>query len=147
MERIQALGVLAMGGTSTDEDPSHTYTAAGVYTVCLTVIDSACLSEDSSCHVIDLTVGISDVQSDENEIFIAPNPASTFINLSISGENVNSIHLLNVIGAEITELQKQLMQEASTTRLELPDLSSGIYFLRIETNNGFITRKFIVEKD
>lgn len=38
------------GGTSTSQNPSHTYAAAGTYTVCLIISDGSCT--DTSCQVL-----------------------------------------------------------------------------------------------
>ncbi|MFK7925467.1 MAG: PKD domain-containing protein [Bacteroidia bacterium] len=43
---------LGDGNTATSENVSHTYAAAGTYTVCLTVSDSASNCVDSLCHIV-----------------------------------------------------------------------------------------------
>jgi len=81
---------------------------------------------------------IADISS--VEIVIYPNPVKD--NLFIqSPYNINRIELLNNIGVAVFEnVSKQ-----NTFQLNVSFLSSGIYFLKIETEHGLVLRKILVK--
>ncbi len=84
-----------------------------------------------------------------NELFVFPNPVQNELNLNFSLEENTDlvISVYNAVGQEV----KTLGQTAYTTGINtitLPtyDLSSGMYILNIQSNEGNITRKFTVSK-
>ncbi|MBA2408062.1 MAG: PKD domain-containing protein, partial [Chitinophagales bacterium] len=74
------------GTTSTEDNPVHVYSNIGTYSICLTVFDSLCTLQDSSCQLLDVATGIYNLNSLEHSISITPNPAHDYI--TVSGNNV-----------------------------------------------------------
>ncbi|MDO6597036.1 T9SS type A sorting domain-containing protein [Oceanihabitans sp. 2_MG-2023] len=73
----------------------------------------------------------------DNSISIYPNPTSNILNLNVSNAvAIKSIELYNVIG-------KQVIKTNATTTLDLTNLESGIYMLKVDTDLGSITKKVI----
>jgi hypothetical protein len=71
-------------------------------------------------------------------IKLVPNPASDYISIE-SKFNVVSVTVQNLIG-------EQLLSQNASLRLETTSLPTGIYFLRIEGENGICTaKKFVVQ--
>ena len=70
-------------------------------------------------------------------IEIYPNPTSTSI--SISGENVLSYSVVDINGKLIP------VNAVNNNKLDVSQLAPGIYFLSIQTSNGTVQKKFVVE--
>jgi hypothetical protein len=135
--------------------PSHTYSAAGFYTICLSVTDSigsACtntycdssyLQKDPnaiiSVEVIPQgTLGINEIES-FNKILIYPNP---FHNAFTIGMPANASYPCKVkISNSLTNIviTKEITQPIVS--ISCPDLSSGIYYITVEDKNGKIVGK------
>lgn len=63
---------------------------------------------------------------------IFPNPAKDYVNLRIMGldKNVN-VELITITGAHIADLYSGIINNQEDKRMKLPELSSGLYYLRI----------------
>jgi len=71
-----------------------------------------------------------------NSVSITPNPASTRINIIING---NTIYLKS----EVYNMLGQLILESKEKNISIEKLSKSTYFLKILTDKGFVTKKFI----
>jgi len=82
-----------------------------------------------------------------NNLAIYPNPSRDVFNISFTSEQVQDlrIRVLNVIGeVMITENLQQFVGEY-TKQINLEENAKGIYFLEIETDNGIINKKLILQ--
>tara|TARA_B110000090_G_scaffold69594_1_gene79591 strand:- start:624 stop:917 length:294 start_codon:yes stop_codon:yes gene_type:complete len=82
-----------------------------------------------------------------NNLFIYPNPSRDKFNISFTSETKQNlkVRILNVIGEElINENLEQFIGEY-TKQINLSDNAKGIYFLEIETNDGIINKKLILQ--
>ena len=132
------------GDTSTLQTPMHTYSTAGSFQVCLIVTDYTCNVSDTLCKTI-LVVGIDDV-SENSKFIISPNPASEFIALSnFPISSPIKIGLFNSLGKEIL-LQQTFKTTSDKLTLSLPELSGGIYWLRIESDEGIVMKKLVISQ-
>jgi hypothetical protein len=94
-------------------------------------------------EVIDIS-GLTENQY-ANTVFLYPNPVSDFIHLKIQNTDLSNLHvtLINSIGQEVLD---QSIQEVHTI-LPMLELTQGIYFLKITSNNTLIkTFKLIKTK-
>ncbi len=71
----------------------------------------------------------------KNNIKIYPNPVIGLLKISAK-EKIENITIFDSSG-------KQVLHAESTTILDLENLVSGIYFIKIKTNSSMITEKFI----
>jgi PKD repeat protein len=127
------------GGTSTEQNPSHSYAANGTYTVGLTISDGVNTNvETKAAYVVVGPAGI-DEASWEKEVSIYPNPAYDQLHIN-SAIDVKTISLVDLNGIE--KLRKD--DCGSTNTLEVGKIPEGIYILRIETENGTMKRKVSV---
>jgi hypothetical protein len=97
---------------------------------------------DTPVHLVQTAV--KTVQSSGNSINIFPDPATNEINISVEGIVVKEIMITDMQGREM-----QQSVPASTSKLitlSITDLPTGIYLMRLQTDDGIITRKFVVEK-
>jgi hypothetical protein len=82
-----------------------------------------------------------------NNLDVYPNPSRDQFNISFSSEKVQdlSIRILSVVGAEVYREDKQQFVGEYTKQISLSDYRKGIYFLEIETKEGIINKKLILQ--
>ncbi len=144
------------GNTSTGATPSHTYSAAAFYAICLSVTDGAgCTTTycDSSTYiskteeerliitinvVTQLPNGITTVTPQQNNLNIIPNPCST---CEITGvENPNDLTVTDIIGRKLTAT---FTKSANGYNINLPETTTGLFIIR-NTKTGEVV-KFVRE--
>lgn len=89
-----------------------------------------------------ITVGITEVAK-QNDFALYPNPAKSQITISstIIGSTKINYEVVDVLGKVI------LMNDnnANNFTININDLNSGIYFLRLQINNSIVVKKFVKE--
>jgi len=138
---------------STGANPSHTYSQAGWYNICLSITDangcgsSYCnydsLYKFSSINdvinvIVISTDGINDISLND-KFFVYPNPAVD--NLIIEALQKATIEISNIEG----QIIKRLKTKDIKTDIDISDFASGVYIIRAMTDSGITTRKFIKE--
>lgn len=83
-------------------------------------------------------LGIND--NEPTAITLSPNP--THGNLSIKAQGMKSIAIFNLLGQSIYEAETQGDRHTA----DLSTLNPGIYLIRIDTEQGTVTQKVIVER-
>ncbi|PCJ00449.1 MAG: hypothetical protein COB15_02775 [Flavobacteriales bacterium] len=145
------------GNTSNQAFPSYTYTTAGPFNLCLTVdngngcIDTFCDSISSGgtvfkqsgfeINIIDpnLATSIDNEVTTSSNISLYPNPSSNQLTIISSQLNIDEISIINITGKTIKTITN------NSNLINVSDLSKGIYFLQIKSNDRVITKKFIKE--
>jgi hypothetical protein len=82
-----------------------------------------------------------------NNLTIYPNPSRDIFNVSFTSDTKQDlrVRIFNVIGEElINENLEQFIGEY-TKQINLSENAKGIYFLEIETNDGIINKKLILQ--
>lgn len=82
-------------------------------------------------------INVTSLDMGNNAVTIAPNPFNTACNIIINNEseiNHAEIKIYNVLGAEVMNT----IPSAKITTLKTNDLSSGIYFYKVISNNKII---------
>ena len=106
--------------------------------IAVTITDNGCAIMDSTLVLFHLCTGIDNAELN-NQLRVYPNPASDFINIdNESDETIQSIEILSVEGQLVARLQ-----ERNLSRINISELSPGVYYLRIETENGMAIKKII----
>jgi len=85
------------------------------------------------------TVGIDQYQ--ETNISVFPNPATSAISIQ-SDAPIHQIELVNMLGAVVISEKT----EASNLRVDVSRHNPGMYFLRLHTDNGIVTRKINISR-
>lgn len=77
----------------------------------------------------------------QNAINLYPNPASSILNIEVMDANIdaNKFSLIDVTGIVVKEI------ELTSNKVDVSDLSTGIYFVRIDTASGSITKKLTIK--
>jgi hypothetical protein len=78
---------------------------------------------------------------------VYPNPSRDVFNISFTSETIQDlrVRVLNVIGEVIVSDELEQFVGEYTKQVNLKDNAKGIYFLEIETNDGVINKKLILQ--
>lgn len=133
---------LGDGSMPTDEDPTHTYTNGGLYTVSLMAYNSVDGAGDTvevsdfiyvDTNTVNCGVGINDRPA-RVELEVYPNPSQDFIQIEteFDGNTVYSIHIIDLQGREVF---RRTTRRTSET-INLSSLDAGQYFIEVRDNTG-----------
>jgi hypothetical protein len=92
-----------------------------------------------------LLSNVREAKKDISEIEISPNPASEYIEISVSSvilNEVKDLRIFDLLGIELTAPALRATppyQGGEIIRLDVSSLSPGVYFLRV----GDLVRKFV----
>lgn len=144
---------------------SHTYSAAGNYSICLTVTVS-CGASDSTCvssylyrsqnnqetqsivyvNVLPpaLSNAIATWQEGESQLSVYPNPGDGRFTILFNEFPVNAtLFLFDLRGNKLLE-QKMSAESTNPAELDAQHLPDGFYFLRLESESALITKKLVI---
>ena len=107
--------------TQTEEETTYAYSVEAVY-------DDGCASQ---CDPIEVTTDDWGVSENENlNVKVFPNPAEGFVN--VAAEGLQNVTLIDMMGRIVS--QKTTSQP--TEIIDVTNLSSGLYLLRVTTEMG-----------
>lgn len=90
----------------------------------------------NAVKLTDLSTGIS--ENNETGTAIYPNPATDVLNV-ISENAISKVEIFNIQG------QLVKATNGNVTSISVSDMNSGVYFVKVTTDNGTATHKFIKE--
>lgn len=95
-----------------------------------------------NAFTVDKVNGVYELLENTTKIF--PNPAKNLLNIK-SENNITCVQIFDIMGKEILnkipEIQTQNIQ-LDLTEIQIP---KGIYFIKLQSLEGFITQKIIIE--
>jgi len=118
---------------SLDQD---TFTSIGTYTVNLTATDlEGNQTTVSAIVIVEDTLSVNQV--DYNfEVKIYPNPTSDYLNIESKQ--------LEVLNIKIFDIKGKLLKSSKNSKIDVMNLSNGVYILKIESfENQFAIKRFI----
>ncbi|MBI4930194.1 MAG: PKD domain-containing protein [Bacteroidetes bacterium] len=131
------------GNFSNLQNPNpYSYWTAGTYTICLTVTNTdSCL--DVFCQSVTITtVGINEIEN-FSPIIISPTISENGIfTIHNSLSVIEAVEVYNTVG----EKMKRIPQSSGIKFLNLSDFPSGIYFVKILSENEEVTKKIIISR-
>jgi len=95
-----------------------------------------CDESDSFSEAQKQSKTITERTSDESDIKIYPNPASTYINIDSGNEKITSWELVDISGRSILK--------GNSKQVNVQGLTKSNYILKINTKNKQVTKKVIV---
>lgn len=124
----------------------HTYAANGIYYVSVDLTGQCEGLSDKFTVSVDVfgATGIGKINLKANELVLYPNPARELLTIeNKSGLSMKRLTVYNILG--------QLVQSSGADsplkhQLNIAGLAQGTYTLKIETEKGFVTRKFQVNR-
>lgn len=135
--------------TLNQQTASHTFAAAGTYTVCaiyIDVLDTAnCNASD--CQTITVTaVGVNEVNSGVNSISASPNPfgASTVFNVNLTQNADVEISVYDVMGKKVETVKDEQMSAGQHDVIWKPEnLAEGVYFVQMVIDGAVTTKRIV----
>ncbi len=119
--------------TDSNGDPKFPYLfAAEYYGEVTTTSTNNSIPGGVTCGV---TSSISDLEMNNDNIIIYPNPANDVINISSEDAELNGVLVSNSLG--------QLIIETSESRIDISTLPIGIYNVTLLFDNNSITKRFV----
>ena len=91
--------------------------------------------------IIHNTVSIKEEVQNSNSISIYPNPSTGLFSIS-SKEDINSVSIFNSVG-KLLFLQEYISVSNKTT-VDLSQLKQGVYYIKISSRSGIITKQIII---
>ncbi|WP_051220691.1 PKD domain-containing protein [Flavobacterium filum] len=120
------------GTTSTEANPSHTYTATGEFTIELTV-ESCGKTATYAQTVIVTTLSLGEVNHPKKAIQIYPNPTHDFITIESPDEYIGkSFYLIDITGRMVMNANLNALK----TFHDLSHLTDGVYFLKVNDSSN-----------
>lgn len=116
------------GNTSSIQNPSHTYTTSGTYTI--TLIASDCIFADTSIYTIQIGTN-SMKETSDSEFDLYPNPTTKQINLMVDSNLLGSVYTVYDNTGKLVLTGKV---NTENTSVDLGNLSAGLYLFRIGEN-------------
>lgn len=126
----------------------HTYVTKGIYTVTL-YLEGECtgliIDESRTVDVFSVgggATGMDDLNADGGEFTLFPNPAKDIVTIrNASSAKMQRVYVYNALGQMIFSSKAG---SAAVHQLKTTAMANGLYTIRIETDKGFVTRKFEV---
>ena len=90
---------------------------------------------DANCSVLSVNENAT-----QSSFKVSPNPATNYINIQNSKQEIVSINVYNVLGKEVLKINESKL---SNIKLNLSSLKSGIYLLKTTSNSSTHITRFI----
>ncbi len=129
--------------TSTEINPTHLYIAPNIYTVTLIASNGIC-ADSASSQTIDLLPLSLNNTNTNNSISVYPNPSNGQIIVNLSDKNTTSWSF--VITNSIGQVVLFNNYTNSLEQINLKDISSGIYTVKIVSEKTSKTEKLIINR-
>jgi PKD repeat protein len=125
------------GGSSTLQNPTHTYAASGQYTVCLTVTNGPC--SDQFCTTLSVVVGLENAFAIPG-LSVFPNPyqGTTHVQFSMTESAQVRLEAFDLSGKFVAQVfEGQLNAGPQTLHFSAADYgaAAGVYMLRLHVGD------------
>ena len=128
------------GTASTDENPIHSYSVTGLYTVTLTTTKCGKSSTQTKMVQIDNLLNINAFDGDKN-VTIYPNPVSNQFSVVLNRiYKTTSVVVFDVLGNTIMKTE---VQDLEVVKMDCSFLSNGTYFIKITADQNIYTSKIV----
>jgi hypothetical protein len=104
--------------------------------------------EKKDLKVVDM-VGLEDANENIYQTLVYPNPATDNVTLAVSVNNSSAatINVVDMLGREVINLGScNLRSGDNNFNINTTNLSNGVYYVRVITNNGITAKKLTINK-
>ncbi|MCB0401705.1 MAG: right-handed parallel beta-helix repeat-containing protein [Flavobacteriales bacterium] len=133
------------GTTSNQQNPSHTYPSNdSTYLVTLVVINYC---GDISVFTFNVaTVGIEDLNN-ADQVTVTPNPSNGEFSIDLSNFQANQLEVgvYDQLGKAVYNAVLTRSQQTDNYRMNLTGNAKGVYFLKLSSEKGLLTKKLIIK--
>ena len=130
----------ASPGSSNEKNPTVTYNNPGVFQVTLTATNATGSTTQTQQEYINIEfpTGIEDIEVNELDLTIYPNPTTDFVNINACLESPvqPQLFLYNTLGQQLQQINLGKQKEISMP-LDVTVFPTGLYFIKIVDENGF----------
>lgn len=106
--------------------------------IAVAVTHGGCTTKDSTLVLFADCTGIEDIEF-SSQLSVYPNPSRDMVNISnTSLAIINRIDILSIDGQLI-----QSKNQGDMSKISLSNLPNGIYYIKIESNNGIAIKKLV----
>ena len=120
-------------------EPVRNYSDGTTYTVCLTVKNSCGNSTTCNTFIYNYVPLTLQDLSKESVFIITPNPVKNILTIKSTKDYIiNEVNIFDVTGKTLSFLYEN-------KSIDISNLNSGIYFIKIKTDQGEFSQKFIKE--
>jgi PKD repeat protein len=154
------------GTSTTGLYPTHTYTVAGHYNICVKAYascgDSTTVCQNDSLFrlsnnansIISVTVinatatGIKTTIQEAAQVSIYPNPSAGVFILSLTNIAVAKaqINISNILGEVVYSTEEQVSNGTIAKQIDLQSIANGAYFMKVSVGTQTYTSKIIINK-
>ena len=125
-------------GTSSNQDPSYTYTNGGIYNAWL-IVSNGC-GVDTVTENITLTTGVEELDV-AIPVTVFPNPATGWVNVRNDGAEPLELIVFDVAGAIVA---RQSIPAIKMSNLRVGNWAQGTYYLRFRSDDAVETKRLQV---
>ena len=93
---------------------------------------------------LDSDVALSLNEFDNVQFSMFPNPANDLVTIRLNANNFGNV-TVNIIDLQGKLILEQHISEGNTMELDIADLQSGLYFVKLNANNKSLIKKLIIE--
>ncbi|WP_190277362.1 Ig-like domain-containing protein [Taibaiella lutea] len=121
-------------------NPTHVFAASGEYNVTLRVYNDCSEYAVSQKINVDLPTGTVTINKENFKLNIYPNPAKSVLNISNTNADykMKDVMVFNALGAMV---YRHKADSETIHQLSVESFSTGIYFVRVLTNKGFVNQQ------
>jgi PKD repeat protein len=156
------------GTSSNSLYSSHSYTAAGNYSICLSVTVSCgatasfCLypyiskSASSASQMVSISVvppqpipaSITENINELKGVSVYPNPSNGKVSVDVSAIDANTadIQVLDVLGHILYSKTEVIVDGALHHELNIENSANGLYFLKVSAGSKTVSKKILINK-
>jgi PKD repeat protein len=136
------------GGSSTEQNPVHTFSEAGMASVSLQIATSMNCYSNLNMQVLVSTVSsTTDISFNEEAISVYPNPANAFLNIQLDAPTLWDedmlIQISGVDGAARQVPSPSIASGEQLVQIDVSGLPAGIYLMSIDIAGRTFTRRFV----
>jgi hypothetical protein len=103
------------------------------------------LSANEIAQISGVVSSVADVKNNnESGLSVWPMPANDVLNVSYSTENTNSLTTITVFNTSGSLVMSKDINNTSGIQLNVSNLPSGIYILKLTNNKETLMKKFII---
>ena len=130
------------GNTSTEVNPTHTYSTAGSYMVALVANNLVC--EDDFAQEVAVPLTNIDQSIVDNTFEMYPNPTSGIFKVQVEEDfQIDCIHIIDLAGKTVLTLDA-FDSGVSSIPVDMRDAKSGLYYVMIISDGKTLGKKVIL---
>ena len=133
------------GTTSTEENPVHSYSTPGQFTVSLTVTNEC--GSFTFTQLVDSKVGTNELTFIQRlNLYPNPNKGQFVLDINSTQRETLEVSVVDVFGKVVLERALNIPEGDSKTEIILEGISSGTYMILLQSGESLSVRKMIIQQ-